>query len=468
MQFDRQFLFEGGNPVQKLAHPRVHCRSLRAAAGPRLELDQARSDAWTGLALQNGAMELPAHAIEFAVALGVGLLIGVERELRKGSGPERAAAGVRTFVLLALAGALAQWLGPAALLVAGIAVALLVFASYRRSGPADPGLTTEVAMVVTFLLGCVAMRVPAAGAGLGVLVAIVLYSKSKLHPFVREQLTAQEMHDLLMLAAAAFVVLPLLPEGPVDPWGAIDLRRLWILVVAMMSVSSAGYVALRWFGPRLGLPVAGFAGGFVSSTATVAAMADLAKSAPTRRRAFASAALASNVGTIVQLAVVLGALAPPLLRLAALPLVAAGAVAVVAALVSIVGSGGGRDGDAAKLLSRPFEPRKVLGFVALLAAIMLFAALMQRVLGERSLPWVLAVTGLGDVHAAAASAAQLVAAKQVSTDVALWALLAALATNSAMKGGFAWLRGGPRFALLVVPWIALMVGAFAATLYFRP
>lgn len=415
-------------------------------------------------------MELPQHTLEFAVALGIGLLIGVERERQKGSGPTRAAAGVRTFVLLALVGALAQWLGTAALLVAGIAVALLVYASYRRSGDADPGLTTEVAMVVTFLLGCVAMRIPAAGAGLGVLVAIVLYSKSRLHPFVHDQLTAQELHDLLLLAAAAFVVLPLLPEGPVDPWGAIDLRQLWILVVAMMAVSSAGYVALRWFGPRLGLPLAGFAGGFVSSTATIAAMADHARAAPMRRRAFASAALASNVGTIVQLAVVLGALAPSLLQQAILPLVAAGAVAMVAALLSILGSGGSggsREGDAAKLLSRPFEPRKVLGFVALLAAIMLLAAILQHWLGERSLPWVLAATGLGDVHAAAASAAQLVAAGRASSGIALVALLAALASNSAMKCGFAWLRGGARFALLVVPWIVLMVAAFGLVLQYQ-
>jgi uncharacterized membrane protein (DUF4010 family) len=417
--------------------------------------------------MQNAAMDLPANTLEFAVALGVGLLIGVERELRKGAGPTRAAAGVRTFVLLALAGALAQWLGAAALLVAGIAVALLVYASYRRSGEADPGLTTEVAMVVTFLLGCVAMRMPAAGAGLGVLVAIVLYSKRRLHPFVREQLSGQEMHDLLMLAAAAFVVLPLLPEGAIDPWGVLELRRLWILVVAMMAVSSAGYVALRWFGPRLGLPLAGFAGGFVSSTATIAAMADLAHAAPQRRRAFASAALASNVGTIVQLGIVLGTLAPALLAKAALPLAAAGAVAVLAALLSILGGGGGHDGDTATLLTRPFEPRKVLGFVALLAAVMLLAAGVQHGFGEGSLPWVLALTGLGDVHAAAASGAQLVAAGKASVGVAQWALLAALASNSAMKCGFAWLRGGHRFALLVVPWIVVMVAAFGAVLGLR-
>jgi uncharacterized membrane protein (DUF4010 family) len=400
----------------------------------------------------------------FAVALGVGLLIGVERERRKGVGDGRAAAGVRTFVLLALAGALGQQLGIAALAVAGLGVAALVYASYRRAPKADPGLTTEVAMLVAFLLGCLAIAQPALAGGLGVVVAIVLYSKNSLHPFVREGLSAQELHDLLLIAAAAFVVLPLLPDVSIDPWGAVGLRRLWLLAVALMAVSSAAYVALRLFGPRLGLLLAGFAGGFVSSTATVAAMGDRAREAPARRRAFASAALASNVSTVLQLAAVLGVFSPPLLRLAAWPLAAAGASAAIAALLSLAGAN--RDVAAGTdALSRPFEPRRVLGFVLLLAAIFLVAAAARHLLGEASLPWVLALTGLGDVHAAAASAAQLHASREASDAVAMSGVAMALATNSGLKCVMAGLRGGPAFAALVAPGILAMVLAFAAVAF---
>lgn len=403
----------------------------------------------------------PAAAIPgLVVALGVGLLVGVERERAKGSGPGRAAAGVRTFTLLALAGAIAQLIGPVGIAVAGAFVALAMFASYRRTQLQDPGLTTEVAMLVTFSLGILAMRATALAAGLGVMTAVLLTSKSSLHRFTRQRLSQQELHDGLLLVAAAFVVLPLLPDHTIDPWNAINPHRLWILVVAVMGVSSAGYVALRMFGSRLGLAVAGLAGGFVSSTATIAAMGDKAKTSPQLAPAFASAGLISNVGTVVQLAVVLGTLSPALLARAVWPLVAAGVVALVAAALSSWRAFASTADDADLAGRRPFEPVRVLVFVAILAGIMLFAAIARHWLGESSLPWVLAASGLADVHAAAASAAQMVSSQEVDVDGALVAVAAALATNSSMKCLMAALKGGAAYAWRLIPGVVLMVIAF--------
>ena len=406
---------------------------------------------------------LPVDIPGLGVALAIGLLIGVERERVKGTGPQRAVAGVRTFMLIGLVGALAHLAGTAGILVAGIFMTAMVLASYWRSQSADPGLTTEVAMLLTFFLGVMAMRVTPVAAGLGVVVALVLTSKTRLHWFTRKVLSAQELHDLLLLTAAAFVVLPLLPDRTVDPWDAINPRKLWLLVVAMMAVSSAGYVALRAFGSKLGLTIAGLAGGFVSSTATIAAMGDRAKAAPESSAAFASAGLASNVGTIFQLAIVLATLSPELLRHATWPLAAAGAVAIGAALVAYRRASS-TVGDSRKLAgNRPFEPMRVLAFVAILATILLLAAIARRWLGESSLPWVLAAAGLADVHAAAASAAQLVASKQIRAEQALVAVLAALAANSLMKCVFAF-KGGSGYAMRIIPGIVLMVVAFAVTM----
>ena len=410
--------------------------------------------------------QLPEVLIEFGVALGIGLMLGVERERNKGTGPGRAAAGVRTFMLFALAGALADWIGSVGLLVAGAFVCLLVFASYRRSPAEDPGLTTEIAMLVTFFLGILAMRATPLAAALGVLVAAVLASKSRLHRFVTEALSEQELHDVLLLLAAAFVVMPLLPDGPIDPWAAINPRRLWLLVVAVMAVSTLGYVALRAFDSRFGLLMAGAAGGFVSSMAMIAAMGDRAKESPQHSAAFASAALASNVATIVQLAVVIGTLSPALLKQLVWPLLAAGSIAVLAALV--VGlrafSSPVKQQDLAG--QRPFEPRHVLGFVAIVATVMLVAAIIRSQLGETSLPWVLAASGLADAHAAAASAAQSLASEQVQAHTAMLGVLAALASNSLGKCLVALVKGGTRYALMVLPGIVLMVAAFAVTMAF--
>ena len=401
--------------------------------------------------------------IGVAVAFGVGLMIGVERERAKGDGPDRQVAGVRTFMLVALTGALTHWVGAIGVAVAGGFVALAALSGYRRSQSADPGLTTEVAMLVTFFLGILAMRSAMLAAGLSVLVAIVLASKSRLHVFIQKVLSPAELHDVLLLLAAAFVVLPLLPDAAIDPWGAIRPRKTWLLVVAVMAVSTAGYVALRAFGARRGLALAGLAGGFVSSAATFAAMGDRSRLSPQLSAAFASAALASNVGTVVQLAVVLAALSPPLLQLAAWPLLAAGLVALAAALVANLRALDVPADDQALAGKRPFDPRNVLGFVAILTTIMLLSAIARQWLGEGSLPWVLAASGFADVHAAAASAAQLVASSKVSAAFALTGVGAALATNSLMKCLLAVVKGSPAYAGRVVPGVVLMVGAFVLT-----
>jgi uncharacterized membrane protein (DUF4010 family) len=400
--------------------------------------------------------------IGLATALGAGLLIGVERERTKGSGMGRGAAGVRTFTLLALAGSIAALLGPVAIAVAGAFVGLAMFASYHRTQVDDPGLTTEVAMLVTYFLGLLAMRSPALAGGLGVVVALILASKVHLHHFTRDSLSQQELHDALIFVAAAFVVLPLLPDRTIDPWHSINPRRLWILVVAVMGVSSAGYVALRAFGSRLGLAIAGLVGGFVSSTATIAAMGDKAKTAPRLAAAFASAGLLSNVGTVVQLAIVIGALSPALLLRAIWPLAMAGTVAIAAAALSSWHAFSTPNMDVDVGSKRPFAPLQVLAFAAILGAVMFLAAIARHWLGDKSLPWVLAASGLADVHAAAASAAQLASSQQLDQQTALVAIAAALAANSLMKCAMASLNGGRHYARRVIPGIVLMVLAFAA------
>src|SRR5688572_25784269 len=148
-----------------------------------------------------------------AVALGVGLLIGVEREKRKGTGPGRAAAGVRTFAITALLAVLAALSGSNLLLGASaLGVVALSVAAYLRSHRDDPGLTTEIALIATFVIGALAASRPMLSASCGVLVALLLYLREKLGSFVQEKLTDQELLDALLLAAAALVILPILPE----------------------------------------------------------------------------------------------------------------------------------------------------------------------------------------------------------------------------------------------------------------
>lgn len=396
-----------------------------------------------------------------SVALGIGLLVGLDRERARARGPLREPAGIRSFVLCSLAGAVAVSLGEVGLLAAGLFLSALVTAGYLSTRDRDPGLSTEIALLITWLLGALSMRSPDVAAALGVLVAIVLASKQRLHRFSRRMLTRRELHDLLLLTAAAFVVLPLLPDRTIDPWRSINPHRLWVLVVAVMAISSVGYVALRIFGARLGLSIAGLAGGFVSSTATIAAMADRARADPALAPAAASAGLMSNVATVVQLAVVIGALSPAMLGWATPALIAAGAAVAAAAWLSTRSSSVATTIPVRKLVSqRPFEPMAALRFVALLGAIMLGSAMARSSLGEASLPWVLALSGLADVHAAAASAAQSMAREPLDAQLAEQGLMGAVIANSLMKCVVAAAKGGRRFASRLIPGTLLMAACF--------
>jgi hypothetical protein len=141
-------------------------------------------------------------------------------------------------------------------------VGALVYSGYRVSAAQDPGLTGEVAVLVTLMLSALVHLDAAMAVGLGVLGASLLEFKQISHRFTREWITAQELQDALVLAVAALVVLPLLPDQAVDPWHVLRPTTLWRIVVLVMAVGMLGHMAQRLLGVRWGLPVAGFFFGF--------------------------------------------------------------------------------------------------------------------------------------------------------------------------------------------------------------
>ncbi|MCR6665201.1 MAG: DUF4010 domain-containing protein [Methyloversatilis sp.] len=394
-----------------------------------------------------------------AAALGIGLLIGIERERRKGEGPARAAAGLRTFTLASLLGALAMLLGGGATLaVLAAVVGALAIVSYRRSRDDDPGLTTEIALVLTFMLGALAMHDARLATGIGVLVAIALAARSQLHRFVVRVLSEQEVHDGLLLAAAALVILPLLPDRAVDPLGAINPRTLWTLAVLMMAINACGHIALRAAGPALGLSFAGFASGFVSSTATIAAMGAEARRNPALRAGAVSGAVLSSLATVVYLALLLAATSPAVLRAMAVPLLAAGVAAAAYGLLIALRSVRTHDGDTPPP-GRPFNPRLALLFAATMGALLLLTAFLTDRYGTGGAGIAAALAGFADAHSASAAVAALQASGRIAAEQAVLPILAAFTTNACSKLIVAVTTGDRGFALQVVPGVLLSVGA---------
>ncbi|HVI56004.1 MAG TPA: DUF4010 domain-containing protein [Luteibacter sp.] len=421
-----------------------------------------------GSAIPPQVIDVSSHIVGLGVALAVGLLVGLERERSKRHEHLGALAGIRTFALLGLTGATAQLIGETGVYVAAFFLTLVAAAALVRGRGEELGMTAPLAMLMTFLIGVLAISSPPLAAGLGVALALILTHRGQLHRFSRQWLSQQELHDLLILAGAAFVILPLVPDRTIDPWASLNPRRLWALVVAVMAVASAGHVAVRAFGTRYGLSVAGLAGGFASSTATVVVMGGRVRDAPATAPAAAGAAVMSNVGTIVQLAIVIGSLSPAFLVRMSIPLIVAGGTAIVSAVL-VSWRSWRTIGDVRSLGSaRPFDPWEVIRFVGMLGGMVMLTAIIGQYAGARSVPWLMIPAGLADVHAAAASVAQSVAGGQLDVPLASWCVLLAFTVSTVFKSILAALKGGRAYAMRVVPCFTVVVGAFALALLLTP
>jgi uncharacterized membrane protein (DUF4010 family) len=436
-----------------------------------------------------------------AIALAVGLLVGSERE-RSGHGT--VPAGVRTFGVAALAGCLAALVDPVVLAATVVGAAGLVSVGYARSNDRDLGATTEVALVLTVVLGGLAATLPALAAGAGVATAIVLVSKERMHRFVREKITDVEVTDALKFFVVAFIVLPLVPHASLGPYGVIDPRRIWTLVVAVTALGWLGYVAVRMVGPRRGLPIAGLAGGFISGAATTGAMARISRN-PELNRAALAAALLASVATLVQL-VVVTAVADRRVAWLLAPAAVFGAVVLAAEAWWLVfrrrrsprapepvrdESAGDEPAEGQPFRARPVDdepadpaatpprPRRdapawvgrrpfalipALLLAGIITAMLVLAALAGNTFGRSGAVLTISAAGLADAHAGALTAASLSSRGTLAPGTAALGAMAAVGVNTLVKLALAFAAGGRRVCATLAALFAGPIAAVAAGL----
>jgi len=386
----------------------------------------------------------------FLIALAIGLLLGFERER---SHHRELPAGSRSFALLALAGAVAASFDTWAVVVGLVVFGALLAFAYFRTSDEDPGTTTEIAALVAYLLGALAYGRPALSVALAVIVVGLLISKTRIHRFARKIVSEVEMEDAIKFFVVAFVVLPLLPDQPIGPYGVLNPAKIWLLVVLLIGIGWVGYIGVRALGPERGLLVTGLAGGFVSATATTASMGRLSRTAAGTRGPLAGALLAS-LATFVQLLIVIGLVDIDVLRRLWLPVVAGLIVLLcVAALVYRGVSRGHQEGAAdedearPKPASRPFALRPALVLAAVLTLALLVGRWGADVLGPRGAVLAAFAAGLADAHAGSVAAASLAAKGDITVDTALVSVAAALGSNLLVKTVLAFTSGGRRFGL---------------------
>ena len=397
--------------------------------------------------------------LKFAVALALGLLIGLERERSKGEGPSRRPAGIRTFALATLLGAVAAHSGGIMLLAIAVgAVALLAALSYVRGHDGDPGLTTAIGLLLAPLLGGLVMSDLLLATGLAVTVAVIFAVKAPLHQFVKGVLTDAEMIDGFIFAIATLVLWPQLPDHYLGPFNALNPHSLWLLVVLVLAIGACGHIAIRVLGARYGLPLAGLASGFISSIATIGSMAGKAAREPTAMTAAVAGAALSTVATFVQMALLLLATDQATLQVMAPALAVGGLTAALYALAFTMRAVRSDDLPSSTP-GRAFSIMTALGLTATMAGMLLATAFLRNWLGEIGVVIAAAFAGFADTHSAAISVASLAASGKLAPQAAVLPILAAMTANAATKIVMALIAGSGGFALRIVPGLVLSMAA---------
>ncbi|MFD1216575.1 MgtC/SapB family protein [Microbulbifer celer] len=398
--------------------------------------------------------------LSFAIALGLGLLIGLQRERTTDR-----LGGIRTFPLIALFGALTAHLsrnqGMEWLLLAGvIAMTVLILLGNLerlRGNEENKGITTEISALLVFFLGAfLVLGDKTVAVTLGGTIAVLLHFKPGMHAFAKK-MSEKDLRSIMQFTVLSLIILPVLPDRTFGPYDVLNPFSIWLLVVLIVGIGLGGYAAYKFVGARAGTLLSGIIGGLISSTATTVTYARLAR---TQQKATGLAALVILIAStsmfirmFVEIAVVAPrqtlALWPPLILLFMIS-------------IAVCAFGYLRIRQRENTMPEPSNPAELkpaLLFGALYALVLLAIAAAEEYLGNRGIYVVALISGFTDVDAITLSTANLAAAGSLEVDTAWRAMVIASLANLTFKVGAAGFLGGLSLlrgvtALFAIPFIA--------------
>jgi uncharacterized membrane protein (DUF4010 family) len=384
-----------------------------------------------------------------AVALAIGLMVGIERGWQARDAEDHGrAAGLRTFGLSGLmggvCGVLTSQLGAqiVGIVFVAFSAGFGAFSWLEAKANGTASATGLIAGMLTFLLGAMAtvgdVTVAIAAA---VSMTVLLALRAQLHSWVAA-ITWEEIRAGLVLMVMSFLLLPLLPDRAIDPWGAVNLHEVWLLAILVALISFTGYVAVRIFGDRLGIIVTAAAGGLASSTATTLTFARLGREQPYAVNLLVGGILISGAMMVLRVGAIAGVLNANLLRPLIAPLGIGAAVLGVFAALFITGTRRkpADRPDASLSIANPLMVGMSLRLAAYIIVVMLAAELVQRVWGDAGVLVVAALSGAADVDAITLSMARV----DTTVPLATQAICVAVAVNTVSKAVMAtWVGGLP-------------------------
>lgn len=381
---------------------------------------------------------------ELGIALGLGLLVGLQRE-RSGS----EIAGIRTFPIITMLGAFAgllaeYWENAWVVAATAMGLALLIFsANYMRTHQdekQDSGQTTEVAALFMFILGAyvVVGHRPLAVAA-GALIAVLLHLKGFLNNFA-DRLGSKDVRAIMQFAAISLIVLPVLPDETYGPFSVLNPREVWMMVVLIVGLSLTAYFVYKWAGTSVGTITGGLLGGLISSTATTVTYARRTEGNENAGRlaafVIAVATAVAFVRVITEVAIVipqhLGVIAPPLVALF---------LFMSVLCVGLYFFRNDKDDDEIPEPGNPAQLKSALVFGALYAVIIFAVAVAKEYFGQNGLYVVSIISGLTDVDAITLSLSNTIAGGGLQPETGWQLILIASLSNMVFKGGMAIVLG---------------------------
>lgn len=401
----------------------------------------------------------------FAVALGIGMIIGFERERRRGKGV-KLFAGVRTFAIIALLGCAAALIGnhtasPLPLITAFGAVALLLTVAYYQQVERQQGigLTTEITALLTVLIGalCYYQYITLAAA-LGIAIVGLLSLKEQLHGFAA-RITYDELYAALKFAVVTLIILPILPDTPMGPapFDVLNPRDVWWMVVLISGISFIGYILMKVVNVSRGIGLSGALGGLVSSTAVTLSFSGRSKETPQLAGDFALAILAAWTILFARILIQVWPVNRPLIDTLWPPMLFA---LMAGALYGAVMHWRQRGGDVQNAeVENPFTLGTAFKFGALYAVILVVARAAEMYFGNTGIYVSALISGTVDLSAITATMANLNNNGTLDAQTATNAIVLAAATNTAVKAGIVVMTGTKGLWWRLLPAVPVLIGA---------
>ncbi|MCA8998096.1 MAG: MgtC/SapB family protein, partial [Planctomycetaceae bacterium] len=403
------------------------------------------------------------------IAFGLGLLVGLQREWA-----EKRVAGARTFPLITVFGTLCAMLSQSSngvVLAAGVlslaSLIILGNVAKLREGRIDPGLTTELAALTMFAVGAIlVLGSVGAGVAVGGGVAVLLHWKVRLHQLVRN-VSEADLQAVARLVLIGLVILPILPNKTFGPYDVINPFEIWLMVVLIVGISLAAYIAYKILGSRVGTLLGGILGGFISSTATTVSYARRTRSDRAMVPVAAGVIVVASTVVFVRVIFEIAVVAPGILRMTAPPLLA---MSVWMAAISVAVFFVSQRGQAEELPDQepPSNLASAITFGLLYAAVLIGVAAAKEHFGRTGLYSVAVLSGLTDMDAITLSTAQLIEDGRMEVSTGWRLILVGAMSNLLFKGAVVALLGAPRLLGYVAASFGLSLAGGAAILAWWP